>query len=91
MLDGGITPSPQRVKEYLEESCLGANCQPKIKGARDVLRDALRIEEGRSKKESNPEYKQLLIAVESNKSPQELTLALAKITPQPQEPNQISE
>ncbi|MFH1198736.1 MAG: hypothetical protein V1650_01025, partial [Candidatus Omnitrophota bacterium] len=88
MLDSGITPAPERIKEWLLEenrdSPQKAGTVPifqKIKAVRDVLRDALRIEEGRSAKESNPQFKELLIVVESNKSPQELTLALARITP----------
>jgi len=88
MIAGELIPSTQRIKEYLEASCLGPNCQERIRKASSCIAAILRLEEERLSP-TEPELKEILALVESDKPAEELMLALAKISVSPQEPEAI--
>jgi hypothetical protein len=69
MVRAGITPSAERIKEYIQVSCLKGN--PDIKKLVSCIADILRLEEGRCCS-SDAMLKDILIVLESARSTQEL-------------------
>lgn len=88
MLNAGIKPSLERIREYLILSCKDANCQAKIDQVLSGLADILRMEEEASFK-TETELKAILMLLESNKSVEQLGRELLKISIIPQEPLRI--
>jgi len=78
MLNGGIIPSIERIREYLALSCQSQDCQARIDKALSCIADILRIEEERCFV-TDSALKQVLILLESDKPANELQLALLKI------------
>ncbi|MDD4899260.1 MAG: ATP-binding protein [Candidatus Omnitrophica bacterium] len=85
MVEKGIVPSYQRIKDYLEESCNTPECQQKVNQVLSCIADILRLEE----EEVNPTapvLHEILILLESGQSAQQLQVALAKIEIPEEEP-----
>jgi hypothetical protein len=90
MLNGGIIPSTQRIKEYLEASCEGPDCAKRIEKVLSCIADILRLEEERCCS-TEQSLKEFLVLLESDKSGNELRAALSKIDVLPKEPILIEE
>ena len=88
MVNAGIRPSLERIREYLVLSCKGADCQVKIDQALSGIVDILRLEEEYSSLTAAG-LKEILVLLESNKPAGQLSAALAKIVIAPQEPIRI--
>ena len=85
MLNSGIIPSIDRIKEFLVSSCASEDCKARVDKAISCIADILRLEEDRgSCAESS--LKQLLVLLESDKSASELRAALAGIAVSAKEP-----
>jgi len=84
MVDAGIIPSGQRIKDYLQ-SCCQKKENGEISAVLNCIADILRIEEERVSA-TDPEFKDMLILLESGKSTDELKTALNKINFQAEEP-----
>jgi hypothetical protein len=78
MLDGGLIPSIDRLKAYVQGSCDDAECKKRVDNAISGLADIFRIEEERCVRSDGP-LKQLLALLESGKPAPELKKALAAI------------
>ena len=89
MLNAGIIPSCQRIKEYLEVSCQSRDCSQRIDNVLSCLADILRLEEDRVAS-TEPVLKELLVLLESDKQASEMQLALTKITVSPKEPRIVA-
>ncbi|MCX5706627.1 MAG: hypothetical protein NTW13_03035 [Candidatus Omnitrophica bacterium] len=90
MLNGGIIPSIDRIKDYLALSCKSEDCQARIDKALSCIAGILRIEEERCSV-TDAALKQLLVLLESDKSANELQLSLAKIEVLAKEPALIGQ
>ena len=88
MLNAGIKPSLERIREYLVLSCKDANYQAKIDQVLSGLADILRMEEESSFK-TETELKAILMLLESNKSAEQMGTELLKISILPLEPMKI--
>jgi hypothetical protein len=78
MLNAGIIPSLERLKEYLSSSCASEDCRTRTERALSCIADILRIEEDRCEL-TDSALKQLLVLLESNKPAEELQVALLSI------------
>jgi hypothetical protein len=78
MLNGGIIPSVQRLKEYLVASCGAQDCPKRQEATLSCIADILRIEEDRSSS-TDDSLKQLLVLLESGKPSAELQAGLMSI------------
>jgi precorrin-6B methylase 2 len=85
MLNAGIIPSCERIKEYLEASCQSQDCSQRVDNMLSCLADILRLEEDRVAS-TEPVLKELLVLLESDKQASEMQLALSKIAVSPKEP-----
>ena len=85
MLNAGIIPSSQRLKEFLEASCESIDCAERTEDALGIIADILRLEEERVAV-TEPALRELLVLLESDKPANELQLALSKITVLPKKP-----
>jgi hypothetical protein len=85
MLNGGIIPSVDRLKDYLESSCKSPDCQARINQVLSGIADILRMEE-ESYSFTEESLKQLLVLLESDKPANELQVALLKIQVLAKEP-----
>jgi hypothetical protein len=85
MVKGGIIPSCQRIKEYLQASCLGPDCQERINKVLSCIADILRLEEERVSS-TEPALREVLVLLESDKPADELRVALSRIEVKPKEP-----
>ena len=88
MLNAGIIPSCERIKEYLEASCKSQDCSTRIDNVLSCLADILRLEEERVAS-TEPVLKELLVLLESDKPAAEMQLALAKIIVSSKEPEVV--
>ena len=89
MLQAGITPSNQRIKEYLEVSCQTQDCSQRIDKVLSLLADILRLEEEQVTS-TEPALKEFLVLLEADKSTQELRVALSNISVLPKEPKLVT-
>ena len=64
MLNAGIIPSSQRLKEFLEASCEGIDCAERTEDALGIIADILRLEEERVAV-TEPALRELLVLLES--------------------------
>jgi hypothetical protein len=78
MLQGGIIPSSQRIKEYVLASCCGQDCQEQIGLALSLIADILRLEE-ESCAATDARLRQVLVLLESGQPAGDLQLALSKV------------
>jgi hypothetical protein len=85
MVNAGIIPSGQRIKDYLQSCCKKKELNGEIGIVLNCIADILRIEEERVLV-TNSGLKGILVALESSKSSQELEVALSNIKFLPQEP-----
>jgi len=85
MLNAGIIPSIERLKGYIENSCKTNDCQERMNKVLSGVADMLRLEEERSTP-TEVSLKQILNLLESNKSTNDLQLALTKIMVLAKEP-----
>jgi len=90
MLAGGIIPSSQRIKEFLISSCNSPDCQQELDKALSCIADILRIEEDRCEG-TEASLRQMLVLLESDKTAQELRLALVNIQVEEKEPEAVTE
>jgi hypothetical protein len=90
MLNAGIIPSSERIKEYLEASCQSKDCSQRIDNVLSCLADILRLEEEQVAL-TEPELKQILVLLESDKPANEMQFALSRIKVSPKEPKTIGE
>jgi len=79
MLNRGIIPSCERIKEYLEASCQSQDCSQRIDNVLACLADILRLEEEQVAS-TEPEFKQMLVLLESDKPANEMQAALNQIS-----------
>jgi hypothetical protein len=86
MLDSGITPSVQRIKEYLQTCCEKSDFNQQIGKILSCIADILRIQEDNCYV-TDSALKDLLVLLESDKPAPELKLALSRIQAQAKEPN----
>ncbi|MFA5345415.1 MAG: metallophosphoesterase [Candidatus Omnitrophota bacterium] len=89
MVNAGIIPSSQRIKEYMLACCLRKNSGSQISRVLGCIADILRIEEDRVL-DTDVELKSILTLVESGRPESELQLGLSKIEILPQEPRFIA-
>lgn len=85
MLNGGIIPSSERIKEYLEACVNSDKCDEGMQKALSGIADILRLEEERVLS-TEPALRDLLVLLESDKTPVEIQTALANIEVSAQEP-----
>jgi hypothetical protein len=78
MLQGGIIPSSQRIKEYALASCCGQDCQEQIGLVLSLIADILRLEE-ESCAATDARLRQVLVLLESGQPAGDLQLALSKV------------
>jgi len=90
MLDGGIIPSLQRIKEYLQASCDSEDCLVRVQRALSCIADILRLEEDHCSA-TDAALKEMLVLLESNRSAQELRMALIDIQVLQKEPELVVE
>jgi hypothetical protein len=85
MLNSGIAPSIERIREYLASSCTSADCQARRDRALSCVADILKMEEERCLP-TEEALKQLLVILDSDRPADDLKLALAKIKVLPKLP-----
>lgn len=78
MVNAGIIPSGQRIKDYLQSCCQKKELNGEIGRVLNCIADIMRIEEERVLA-TNPEFRDMLVLLESGKSTDELKTALNKI------------
>lgn len=71
MVDGGITPSVDRIREYIQASCLKGNPSQEMRKVVSCIADILRLEE-EDCSPTDPVLKDILVVLESTSRPQEL-------------------
>jgi hypothetical protein len=80
LVNAGIIPSTERIKEYVQASCFNGNLDKDIDKVISCISDILRMEEVRCTP-TETELKDILIVLESANSPQDLrTVFLGKAT-----------
>jgi len=85
MVNAGIIPSSQRLREYLEASCKSGDASVEIDKMLSCIADILRIEEERCSA-TDPALREFLDLLESSNSAQELGSKLNKIGVSGKEP-----
>lgn len=88
MINGGIIPSSERIKDYLSKCCKEDCLEGEIDRVLACVAQILRLEEERIV-ETDSSVQQLLVLLESNKSAQELKYDLIEISVSPKEPKSI--
>ncbi len=89
MVNAGIIPSGQRIKDYLQSCCQRKELNGEIGRVLNCIADIMRIEEERVLA-TDQDIKSLLVLVESGKSENELVSALSRINFSPKEPESIT-
>jgi hypothetical protein len=84
MLNKGIIPSIERIREYLFASCSSQDCQARAEQALNCIADILRMEEDTCSPTEGA-LKQLLVLIESNKPAKELKTCLLNLQVTPKE------
>ena len=90
MLDAGIIPSGERIKEYLYSCCDNGGLDKEISNVISSLAQILRLEED-NLLVTSPQLKELLRLLESNKSSEDFKLALSGINFLSAEPELIAQ
>lgn len=85
MLAAGITPSSERIKEYVQSCSQQPGLNQEIDKVIYCIAGMLRLEEERVEN-TEPGLKEILSLLESDKPANEMQLALAKITVEAKEP-----
>lgn len=89
MLNAGIIPSNERIKEYVLASCLRQSLGSRMAKVLGCIADIMRMEEERVS-DTESELRDMLVLIEAGKPEGELQLGLAQIKISPQEPQLIS-
>jgi len=85
MINAGILPSAERIREYLLSCCLKGDVSGEVGNVLNCITDMLRLEEESCCNTSSC-IKEVLVLLESDKPADELKLALANIDIVPQDP-----
>lgn len=88
MVNRGIIPSCQRIREYLEVSCQTQDLSQRIEKVLVCLADILRLEEEKVIS-TEPALREILVLLESDKPAQEIRIALSNIVVSAREPELI--
>jgi hypothetical protein len=88
MVNAGIIPSNERVKEYVLASCLRQNLGNQMNKVLGCIADIMRMEEDRVV-DADVELKDMLVLMEAGKPETELQCGLSQIKISPQEPQLI--
>ncbi len=88
MLNAGIVPSTDRIKEHLQSCCQEKDFNQEIDNVLSCVADILRLEEERVAS-TDSALKEVLVLLESDKPVDQMHLALAQITIEPKEPKAI--
>ncbi|MBU1869839.1 MAG: hypothetical protein KJ818_05145 [Candidatus Omnitrophica bacterium] len=88
MIDAGITPSAERIREYLLSCCSKDSFAQEANNVLSCISDILRLEEEKCCA-TDSSIKEFLVLLESDKPAEELKLALANIDIAPQEPELV--
>jgi len=88
LVNSGIIPSTQRIKEYLLGCCQNGGLEKEIDKVLSCIAEILRLEEEQLVN-TEPALKEILILLESDKAKDELQLALSKIEILSKEPGGI--
>jgi hypothetical protein len=89
MVNAGIIPSNERVKEYVLASCLRQNLGNQMNKVLGCIADIMRMEEDRVT-DADVELKDMLVLIEAGKPETELQCGLSQIKISPQEPQLIT-
>jgi len=77
LLNSGIIPSVERIREYVGASCDSNDCAVRIERALVCLADTLRLEE-ETGSPTGIEIKELLVLLESGTSPESIRIQLGR-------------
>jgi predicted unusual protein kinase regulating ubiquinone biosynthesis (AarF/ABC1/UbiB family) len=88
MVNAGIIPSNERVKEYVLASCLRQNLGNQMNKVLGCIADIMRMEEDRVV-DADVELKDMLVLIEAGKPETELQCGLSQIKISPQEPKLV--
>jgi hypothetical protein len=88
MVNAGIIPSNERIKEYVLASCLRQNLGNQMNKVLGCIADIMRMEEDRVV-DADVELKDMLVLMEAGKPETELQCGLSQIKISPQEPQLI--
>ncbi|MFH1398440.1 MAG: methyltransferase domain-containing protein [Candidatus Omnitrophota bacterium] len=88
MLAVGLTPSSERIKEYLQSCCQKQDYNQEIDKVLSCIADILRLEEEQVAS-TDSALKEVLVLLESDKPVEQMQLTLAQITVEPKEPKTI--
>ncbi|MBU1727291.1 MAG: hypothetical protein KJ880_06660, partial [Candidatus Omnitrophica bacterium] len=88
MIDAGITPSAERIREYLLSCCSKDSFAQEANNVLSCISDILRLEEEKCCA-TDSSIKEFLVLLESDKPAEELKLALANIDIAPKEPELV--
>ena len=89
MVNAGIIPSNERIKEYVLASCLRYNLGNQMNKVLGCIADIMRMEEDRVV-DADVELKDMLVLIEAGKPETELQCGLSQIKISPQEPKPIA-
>ena len=89
-LNGGIIPSNERLKEYMLEICVNGDCTQEFDKVLSCIADILRLEE-ESCYPTAPALREMLMLLESDKSAQEMQLALTTVNVEEKAPEVVTE
>jgi hypothetical protein len=88
MVNAGIIPSNERIKEYVLASCLRQNLGNQMNKVLGCIADIMRMEEDRVV-DADVELKDMLVLIEAGKPETELQCGLSQIKISPQEPKLV--
>ena len=88
MVNAGIIPSNERIKEYVLASCLRQSFGNQINKVLGCIADIMRMEEDRVT-DADVELKDMLVLIEAGKPEAELQCGLSQIKISPQEPKLV--
>lgn len=89
MVNAGIIPSNERIKEYVLASCLRENLGNRMDKVLGCIADIMRMEEDRVS-DADTELKDMLVLIEAGKPETELQCGLSQIKISPREPQLIT-
>jgi hypothetical protein len=85
MINAGIMPSIERIKDYLSSACDNGHFESDMEKVLSCVADIFRLEEEKCSS-TDSALREMLVLLESDKSAQEIKLALAKLQVSPKEP-----
>jgi hypothetical protein len=88
MVNTGIIPSNERIKEYVLASCLRQNLGNQMNKVLGCIADIMRMEEDRVT-DTDVELKNMLVLIEAGKPETDLQCGLSQIKISPQEPKLV--